>query len=204
MKVNGQTITTVSQAVGLILGPSGTSVTLTIQDASGATRDITLVRAVINLTSVTWHQLPSAKIADLRISSFITGTSTELDTALNAINSQGMSGIVLDLRDNPGGLLSEAVAVASRFLSSGNVFQEKDINGKITTIPVTQGINQTTLPMVVLVNQGTASAAEIVAGAFQDAGRAKLVGETTFGTGTVLRQAPLSDGSALIQPLENG
>jgi carboxyl-terminal processing protease len=201
-KVNGQIITSVIQAVGLILGPAGTSVTLTIQDPSGATREIPIVRAVINLVSVSWHQLPGSTIADLRISSFIKGTTTELDNALISIKTQGSSGIILDLRDNPGGLLEEAVAVASRFLKSGNVLLEKDINGKVTPVAAIQGVTVTDLPLVVLVNQGTASAAEIVAGAIQSAGRAELVGETTFGTGTVLNPFPLPDGSALILAVE--
>ena len=198
LKVNGQMITSVTQAVGLILGPAGTSVNLTIQDPSGTTRQVTIVRAVIDLVSVSWNQLPGSTIADLRISSFIKGTTTELDNALSAIKNHGSSGIILDLRDNPGGLLEEAVAVASRFLKSGNVLLEKDINGNVTPIPVIEGITVTDLPVVVLVNQGTASAAEIVAGALQSSGRAKLVGETTFGTGTVLNQFSLPDGSALI------
>jgi carboxyl-terminal processing protease len=202
LKVNGQAITDVSQAVTLILGPAGTSVTLTIQEPSGTIRDVTIVRAVINLTSVDWAQLPGTTIAQLRISSFISGTSSELDTALSAITSKNITGIILDLRDNPGGLLEEAVAVTSRFIRSGNVLLEKDINGNITPVPVIHGVSVTNLPMVVLVNGGTASAAEIVAGALQDSSRAKLVGETTFGTGTVLEQFNLSDGSALLLAVE--
>jgi carboxyl-terminal processing protease len=202
LRVNGQVVTSVTQAVGLILGPAGTSVTLTVQALSGATREVTLVRAVIDLVSVGWHRLPGSTITDLRISSFIKGTTTELDNALAAIETQGSSGIILDLRDNPGGLLEEAVGVTSRFLKSGNVLLEKDINGKTTPVPVVQGVTVTDLPVVVLVNPGTASAAEIVAGALQNAGRAKLVGETTFGTGTVLNQFSLPDGSALILAVE--
>lgn len=198
LKVNGQTVSTLGEAVKLILGPAGTSVNLTIQSPSGVSREVTLVRAVINLVSVTWHMLPGTSIVDLRISSFMKGTSTELDKALSAIKAQGASGIILDLRDNPGGLLEEAIGVSSRFIKTGNVLLEKNINGKITPVPVIQGISGTDLPMVVLVNQGTASAAEIVAGALEDAGRAKLIGETTFGTGTVLNQFKLPDGSALL------
>jgi carboxyl-terminal processing protease len=197
LKVDGQPITDVADAVRLILGPAGTSVTLTIQSPTGATRDVTLVRAVINLVSVSWHMLPGSSVADLRISSFIKGTSTELDTAITDIQTQGASGIILDLRDNPGGLLDEAISVASRFLKSGNVLLEKNVNGQITDVPVSTGADVVDLPMVVLVNQGTASAAEIVAGALQDNGRARLVGETTFGTGTVLVQFSLPDGSAI-------
>lgn len=198
LKVNGHVVTSVSQAVGLILGPAGTSVTVTIQDSTGVTRDIAIVRAVIKLVDVTWHELPGSSIADLRISSFDSGASSQLDSALAAIKAQGATGIILDLRDNPGGLLQEAVGVASRFLKTGNVLLEKDSSGKITPVPVLGGVSVTTLPMAVLVDEGTASGAEVVAGALKDAGGAKLIGETTFGTGTVLVQFPLSDGSALL------
>jgi carboxyl-terminal processing protease len=198
VKVNGQSVTSVSDAVRLILGPAGTSVNLTIQSSAGATREVTIIRAVINLVSVTWAQLPGSTFIDLRISAFSKGASNELDSALASIKATGATGIVLDLRDNPGGLLDEAIAVSSRFLQSGNVLKEKDINGNITAVPVTKGVAVTELPLAVLVNQGTASAAEIVSGALQDAGRAKLVGETTFGTGTVLNQFGLPDGSAVL------
>jgi len=198
LKVNGQSITSVSDAVSRILGPAGTSVTLTIQSVSGATRDVTIVRATINLVSVTWYQLPGTTVAHLRISSFIKGTSSGLDNALTEIKTRGATAIIFDLRDNPGGLLDEAVSVASRFLNSGNVLLEKDARGNITPVPVIHGATVTNLPVVVLINQGTASAAEIVAGALHDASRAELVGETTFGTGTVLEQFTLSDGSALL------
>lgn len=202
LKVNGQNVVNVSDAVRLVLGPAGTSVNLTIQSSPGTTRDVTIVRAVINLVSISWHQLPGSNIADLRISSFIKGTSTELDSALAAIKAQGTSGLILDLRDNPGGLLEEAVGVTSRFLKSGNVLLEKDINGNVTPVPVSPGFTVAGLPLVVLMNQGTASAAEIVSGALHDASLATLVGETTFGTGTVLSQFSLADGSALILAIE--
>ena len=201
-QVNGQPIIDVNDAISRIRGPAGTSVTLTIQESSGTTRTVTIVRATINLINVTWSKLPGTSIADLRIASFASNVTGELDTALSAIKSQGATGIILDLRDNPGGLLDQAVAVASRFLKSGNVLLEKDSKGKITSIPVNPGVTVTSLPMVVLVNQGTASAAEIVAGALQDAGRAKLIGETTFGTGTVLVTFPLSDGSAVVLAIQ--
>jgi carboxyl-terminal processing protease len=198
LKVNGKTITTVSDAVSLILGPAGTQVTVTIQSPGGNPRDITITRAKINIISATWNQLPGTTIFHLRLASFQNGTTKELDNALAAITSRGATGVILDLRSNPGGLLNEAVDVASRFIKSGNVLQVKDINGRINAIPVQSISNVNTLPLVVLVNQGTASAAEIVTGALEDNGRAKSVGEKTFGTGTVLSQFPLSDGSALI------
>jgi carboxyl-terminal processing protease len=198
LKVNGKPIATVSDAVSNILGPAGTQVTVTIQSPGGNPRDVTITRAKINLISATWHLLPDTKIMHLRLASFQNGTTKELDNALAAVASQGATGIILDLRNNPGGLLNEAIDVTSRFVKSGNVLQEKDINGKISTIPVHPTSNVNTLPMVVLVNQGSASAAEIVTGSLMDNGRAKSVGEKTFGTGTVLSQFPLADGSALV------
>ena len=113
-----------------------------------------------------------------------------------------MKGIILDLRDDPGGLLDEAVGCTSQFLKDGNVLLEKDSRGEIRQVSVRHEVEATQLPLVVLVNEGTASAAEIMAGAIQDAGRAKLVGKKTFGTGTVLQQFDLSDGSALMLAVE--
>ena len=142
--------------------------------------------------------LPGTTIADLRISSFSQGTSTALDTALAAIKAQGVTGIILDLRDNPGGLLDEAIGTASRFLAGGFVLEEKDINGNIKKDLVLNNVTKTNLPIAVLVNGGTASAAEIVSGALQDSGRAKVIGQTTFGTGTALVGYNLTDGSQLV------
>ena len=197
LKVDGTAVTDAQDASNLTRGPAGTSVTLTIQNAAGTISDVTIVRAEITVNPVSWQMLPGTTIADLRISSFSNGTSTALDTALAAINAQGATAIVLDLRNNPGGLLNEAIGVASRFLTGGSVLEEKDINGNIKQDAVLDNVTKTNLPMVVLVNGGTASAAEIVAGALQDRGRAKLIGQTTFGTGTALVGFPLVGGSQI-------
>jgi carboxyl-terminal processing protease len=105
--------------------------------------------------------------------------------------------VVLDLRGNPGGNVNEAVVIVSQFLSSGLVYIERNAADERTEHPVSSGGVATDLPLVVLVNGNSASSSEIVAGALQDAGRAKIVGETTYGTGTVLGEFDLSDGSAL-------
>ncbi len=201
LKVNGEDVSDLplDQVVGRILGPAGTQVTLTLQDPqSGKTRDVTLVRAKIQLQNVTWQRLPGTSLAHLRVAAFSQGVTDDLKKALAEIQSQGLTGVVLDLRNDPGGLLDESVGTASQFLSSGNVLLEKDANGHTQPVAVKSGGAATQMPMVVLINSGTASAAEIVAGALQDAHRATLEGETTFGTGTVLRDFPLSDGSALL------
>jgi carboxyl-terminal processing protease len=112
-------------------------------------------------------------------------------------------GVVLDLRNNPGGLLSEAIRVASQFLPEGTaVLQRQDAQEDIKTETAVSGGAGLDIPLVVLINQGSASASEIVAGALQDDARAHLVGETTFGTGTVLNEFGLSDGSALLLATE--
>jgi carboxyl-terminal processing protease len=201
LKVNGEDMTgqPISAVVNKILGPAGTSVTITIQDpTTGQTRDVTITRARIEIQNVTWHMVPGTTIADVRLAGFSEGVTKDLVKALQQIQAQNPTGLILDLRNNPGGLLSEAVGVASQFLSSGNVLQEKDAQGNIKDVPIEPGGVAPNIPMVVLINKGTASASEIVAGALQDANRATLVGETTFGTGTVLERFTLSDGSALM------
>jgi carboxyl-terminal processing protease len=181
------------------MGPAGTSVTLTILHAgTGRMQDVTLVRANITLDNVTWQRLPGTTVAHLRIVAFSQGVAGDLKQTLAEIQQAELAGLVLDLRANPGGLLDEAVSTASQFLDTGDVLLVKDAQGQTTPIPVEPGGVATGIPLVVLINGGTASAAEIVAGALQDAQRAKLVGETTFGTGTVLNEFPLSDGSVLL------
>lgn len=204
-KVDGKNLLglDLTHIVKLILGEAGTKVTLTIFDpASDTSRDVVLIRAAIHVENIRWKRLPGTSIAHLRIAALSGGVTGALRKALREIREQGNTGIVLDLRDDPGGLLDEAIGSASQFLEKGYVLQEKDAAGKVTQVPVEKGGAAPKIPLVVLVNEGTASAAEIIAGAIQDAGRGKLVGKTTFGTGTVLQQFNLSDGSALLLAVE--
>lgn len=187
------------KVVSRIAGKAGTTVVLTILDPkTGQSREVTIIRAKINVQNVSWAFVPSTKIADLRIAGFSEGITKDVRKALRKIKRQRATGLILDMRDNPGGVLNEAVATASQFLSSGNVVLQKNSKGAIKPIAVQPGGLATTIPMVVLINQGTASGSEIVAGALQDAKRATLVGEKTFGTGTVLQEFRLSDGSAML------
>jgi carboxyl-terminal processing protease len=205
LKVNGKEVSglPLEQAVGQILGPPGTAVDLTILNPStGRTINLTLVRARITLHNVKWQRLPGMTVAHVRIASFSKGVSNDLRQALRALQKEKLTGIILDLRNNPGGLFDEAIETASQFLSSGNVVLEKNAKGEITPVPVRSGGLAVAIPMAVLINGGTASAPEIVAGALQDAHRAELVGEKTFGTGTVLKPFTLSDGSALLLAIE--
>jgi carboxyl-terminal processing protease len=201
MKVDGENVAglPLDQVVGRIMGPAGTPVTLTLlHPSTGRMQDVTLVRANITLDNVTWQRLPGTTVAHLRIVAFSQGVAQDLKQTLAEIQQAELAGLILDLRANPGGLLGEAVSTASQFLDTGDVLLVKDAQGQTTPIPVEPGGVATGIPLVVLINGGTASAAEIVAGALQDAQRAKLVGETTFGTGTVLNEFPLSDGSVLL------
>jgi carboxyl-terminal processing protease len=140
---------------------------------------------------------PGTKTAVLRLEQFSSGATPKLKAALEELKSAGADRLIFDLRGDPGGYVNEAVAIASQFIASGNVYIERNAQGQEKATPVTPGGLAVDLPLVVLVDQGTASAAEIVSGAIQDAGRALVVGEKTFGTGTVLGEFPLSDGSAL-------
>jgi carboxyl-terminal processing protease len=200
-KVNGQDTSQMSldQVSQLIRGPSGTSVHLTIlRPGASEFLEFTIVRQQVKVPQVTWSTIPGQHVADIRVSEFGQNTDSELHTAIAQAKAAGDTKIILDLRNDPGGLLEQAVRVTSEFVSSGNVLFEQDRSGRRRPIPVEPGGTALTIPMVVLVNHGTASGAEIVAGALQDHHRALIVGEQTFGTGTVLNEYGLSDGSAIL------
>ncbi|HEY5913431.1 MAG TPA: S41 family peptidase [Verrucomicrobiae bacterium] len=188
-----------NRVVQEIAGRPGTKVTLTLlEPRTGRERQLTLVRASIKLHEVTWARVPGTDIAHLRLATFDAGVTRDLRRALGEIRDAGLGAIILDLRNNPGGLLDEAISVASQFLEFGDVLLTRDTRGKVEAVGVEKGGMATSMPLVLLVNEGSASAAEIVAGALQDGHRARLVGQTTFGTGTVLEEFRLSDGSALL------
>jgi carboxyl-terminal processing protease len=205
LQVNGQSVfgLSVGQLSARIAGEAGQAVALTVMNPRDKKRrEINVERAAIKLNNVSWQRLPGTDIAHVRIAIFSDGEADDLRKALLDIKRQGVKKIILDLRNNPGGALDEAVGTASQFLSSGNVLWEKDAAGKLTPLPVQPGGAATGLPMAVLINAGSASDSEIVAGALHDAKRAVLIGETTFGTGTVLSEFTLSDGSALLLAVE--
>jgi carboxyl-terminal processing protease len=205
LKVDGESVANLplDEVVQRVMGPAGTSVTLTVLSPdTQVVREVTLTRERITVHEVVWHRLPGTSTAHVRLVGFSHGVTEDLEAALQEIEQQGLTQVILDLRNNPGGLLDEAVGTTSQFLGSGNVLLVKDAQGQVKPVPVRDGGVALKVPVAVLVNQGTASAAEIVAGALQDAGRAKLVGETTFGTGTVLGEFDLSDGSAMLLATE--
>ncbi len=206
LEVAGEDMTgkTLQEVVDRILGPAGTEVVITFFDPETAENvTLTIKRARIELENVTWTMLPGSTIAYTRVAGFSQDVGKELGAAIDAAEAQGATGVILDLRNNPGGLLHEAVAVSAQFLPARSVVVlRQDSQGQIKEELVPNGADPTTLPLVVLINQGSASASEIVSGALQDAARATLVGETTFGTGTVLNEFPLSDGSAILLATE--
>ncbi len=182
-----------------VRGQEGTPVTLTLERPSQrVTIEVTLVRAKIRAPSVRWALLPE-QVGFLRISSFASGVTDEARKALEQLEGAGVRAIILDLRGNPGGLVDGAVNVSGLYLPPDTVvFRSRDRNNKETIYRTKPDSQPTPLPLIVLVDRDSASAAEIVAGALQDYGRARIVGERTFGTGTVLIEFRLQDGSALL------
>jgi carboxyl-terminal processing protease len=197
--VNGQDVTADSfdGLASKLRGPSGSTVRVTVLDpGASASRVVTVTRGPINVPNVSWAMVPGTHIADVQLQQFAQNAAAQLTAALKSARAAGATGIILDLRGDPGGYVSEAVGAASQFLPAGDVvFIQRDSSGKETTSKAQPGGLATTMPVVALVDNGTASAAEIVAGALQDNGRATIVGVTTFGTGTVLESFKLSDGS---------
>ena len=183
----------------LLLGEVGTTVTLTLERADGrGTYTIVLTRERIKLQLVSWAMLPD-HVAMIRLNQFSVGAAKAVREALEQARSAGARAVIFDLRNNPGGLVFEAIGVASQFLPEGSIiyqYQERNSEPKpVRTVGNGPGQD---LPLAVLINGGSASAAEIVAVAMRDNGRAELIGEKTFGTGTVLSPIPLDDGSMLV------
>jgi carboxyl-terminal processing protease len=188
----------IDEVAGWVRGEAGTTVELTVRHgADGPERTVSVVRGDVPIHPVSWTMVPGTKTALIRLEQFSNGAADDMVETLKTARTDGAERIVLDMRGNPGGYVNEAVGVASQFLTSGLVYIERNAQGGTTDHAVSPGGVATDLPLVVVVDANTASSAEIVSGALQDAGRAKVVGETTFGTGTVLGEFDLSDGSAL-------
>jgi len=192
------------EAVGMMKGKPSTKVTLTIKrkvsEEESAKEpkefDVDIVREEIELSYVE-SEMKTDKIGYIRLAQFIDGVGEEIATKIEELHKEGAQAYILDLRNNPGGLLSEAAKVASNFIDKGYVVHVKERQGEKTSIPVSNEITATDAPLVILVNGGSASASEIVTGAIQDDERGVIVGEKTFGKGVVQSVVPLSDGSAV-------
>lgn len=190
------------EAVTLMRGPPGTDVRVAVRrEGRDEGLELTLTRAFIEVSPVQATVLPG-RILHLRIRAFQANTTREMrnaiERALEATREGGLAGILLDLRDNPGGLLQQAVLVSDEFLSSGTIVTTRGRGGRVLHSASARARGtRPDWPLVVLVNGYSASAAEIVAGALQDHGRAVLVGTTTFGKGSVQNIIELPDGGAL-------
>lgn len=185
-----------NEVAALVRGPAGSKVTLTLRRADKPRPfDLSITRSKIDIPLVTSKM--HGDVAYISLFDFSAQANKQLTTDLQKLLDQKPKGLILDLRDNPGGLLSQSVEVGDLFLKKGTFIIERDIKGNKKTSETTdRGIAQD-IPMVVLVNGGSASAAEIVSGALQDYGRAKLIGETTFGKGSVQSPQTLSNGGQL-------
>lgn len=206
-----------TQAVEKIRGPKGTTVVLTILSKDKKdSKDVKIVRDVITVKSVeAWvkkvrdiqgikfdKKLADTKVAYISLSQFGDNTNSEWLSAINQLNldikkEQAVKGAIFDLRNNPGGYLTDAVFIASEFLSSGSTVVLEEESGNRTILRANRRGLLTEIPLIVLINKGSASASEIVAGALRDSSRATLVGETSFGKGTIQQAEDLGGGAGL-------
>ncbi len=200
--VDGQDMTGVNPETvrQKVLGQAGTTVKLTIQRSGVAQPfDVEITRANIVVPSVTSKMLPN-NIAYIQITTFGDTTADDFHKQLSALLANNPKGLILDLRNNGGGYLDAAIRIGSEFIDHGNIVTEQYGNGQTDPHPALSGGLATKIPLVVLVNKGTASASEVVSGAIQDDQRGKLVGELTYGKGTVQILTPLNnnEGAARI------
>lgn len=199
LEVNGQSVEGmgVYEVVDLIRGPRGTDVELLVlhPKASSPTK-IVITRGVVIVPTLDIRIL-SGGLAHVQLQFFGENTLEEFGKAMNRAERLKAKGIILDLRNNPGGRVDTVVELTSRFLENGLVLYQMDGRQQRTEYQVTGGNKAPDLPMIVLINEFSASASEIMAGALRDHGRARLVGTTTFGKGSVNIQRPLSDGSGV-------
>ena len=198
--VNGESVRgeDLSQVVEKVKGPEGTEVKLTVERGEQE-RVFDLERTEIEAPVASWVLIPGSDVAHVRLSSFSNDSAEKLREAFEESRAAGARRFVLDLRNNPGGSLDQAVEIAGYFLKPGSVvYIREDASGEREEIEVGGGVERTDAPMTVLVNGGTGSSSEILAGALRDNDRAVVIGKKTFGTGTVLKEFVLRDGSAIL------
>lgn len=181
-----------------VRGPEGTSVELTVL-RDEEEREFTVKRAEIQAPVASWNIIPETDVAQVRLASFTNDSADKLKKAFEEARAAGAKRFILDLRNNPGGNLGQAIDISSQFLKPDKVvYLRQDASGDREKIHVPGNAEPTDAPLAVLVNNGSASSSEIVAGALRDNGRAPLIGTKTFGTGTVLQEFTLDDGSAML------
>lgn len=195
LKVDGKDYTgaTIDAAVSAMRGKPGTKVTITVF-RDNDTMEFTVARANIVLKSVK-ARLLDGDLGYIRVTSFDEKTAEEFESELRAMETKGVKGLVIDLRDNPGGLVDASISIADQLLDAGTVTYTEDRQGNRETYSSKAG--KTPLPYVILINQGSASASEILAGAVKDNKGGPLVGTTSFGKGIIQSIAPLENGDAI-------
>jgi len=200
LAVDGESLQGLSlyEAIGLIRGPAGTIVVLTVfRDGVDEPFDVPIERARIEIEVVESERL-EGDIGYVRLTEFSRGSTGKMAEAIKSLQAEGaLEGLIFDLRDNPGGLLDESIFVASQFIDEGVITIEKLKGDKEQIFEAQPGGVALDVPLVVLVNRGSASASEIVAGAIKENGRGMVLGEQTFGKGTVQIPHALSNGSEL-------
>lgn len=197
--VDGQPVedVTFDEVILMVRGPRGTDVTLTIQrEGEPEPLDFTITRVRFEIPTVE-YEMRDDGIGYIKLTEFNRTALEKMQAGLEDLMAQNPKGIIFDLRDDPGGFLDQSIAVADLFLGEGVVLHERNRQGLDQTFTADSGDIAEDIPLVVLVNGGSASASEIVAGAIKDNGRAPLIGETTFGKGSVQQVHTLSDGSEI-------
>lgn len=189
---------TIDEAVKKIRGPKGTEIRLTVISINAVkTKEIKIIRDIIDLQSVKYEQ-KWGNIAYIQIASFTEDTANEFNKEITKAIADNSKGVVIDLRNNPGGFLNVAVEIASRFVPRGSiVVQEQHRDGSIDNFKSIGGDVFSETPVVLLINEGSASASEILAGALRDLNGSKLIGQRSFGKGSVQQLENFADGSSL-------
>jgi carboxyl-terminal processing protease len=191
---------TLTEAVKKLRGKPGTKVTITVlREEKRRLKDITITREIIKIRDIKRALILEEGIGYVRITEFRENTAKDLSKALKELSSKGLKGLIIDVRNNPGGLLSSAVEVSSLFLENSKIIvsTKSRSNEERVYKSLTLPKKYLDIPMVVLINKGSASGSEILAASLRENGRAILLGEVTFGKGSVQTIVPLSDGSAL-------
>lgn len=198
LEIDGQSTEgiTQEQAVKKLRGPKGTSVKLKVRREDGSEKTFEIVREIITIKIVSHSVLANGQVGYIQVYTFNTMTRVDVEKALKDLLARGVKGLILDLRNNAGGLLNQAVDLASLFVDEGPVLTVQGRNG--SEVYNSKGNRYPNLPLAVLINRGTASASEIVAGAIRDHQMGVLFGKRTFGKGVIQTSYRLSDGSALL------
>lgn len=198
--INGESVRgmNIVEVADKLEGSEGSPVKLTAL-RGGEEHEFSLERVKLTVPAVSWNLIPGTHVAHLRLGSFSEDSSAEFEDAVSEARDNGAERFVLDLRDNSGGWVEQAEKIAARFLPARSViYVQKDAAGREEEVTVPEDNRPLDVPLVVLVNVGSASSAEILAGSLKDNGRARVVGGKTFGAGTMLEERPLSDGSAIM------